>query len=379
MKYISLAVIVFLFSLIVGVLVGRQQNQPQKEGLNSRETIQPGKTDVVLSFESIDLSQNPTSLTMGEQTQFSALTQPAESEDNVYWYTFDSDIIHVSDSGLVTPLQAGTATLVAQSELNTDYEVSMTISVLPAEDFVQIESIEIDKSEFKYITNHGDISTIKVNIYPENATVTDLVFDTIYDEMLTLTQNGTSVDIETIGGVGYAYVTITSKSNPSLYKQVKLHVYPVAHSNPESLTYTSGDVITRANTEWGWYRVTGLTVDELAPIDYGARYTKSLGTNMSDDNVIVGNAADYADIICAAGFETACIGIDTFVQMLHFTDEANDGMYRLLAEFAGDDLDELWQITETQGFDGGSYYYNNRWFHIGYADYGLELLISGQE
>ena len=379
MKYISLAVIVFLFSLIVGFLVGQQQNQTQKEGLDSSETSQAATTDVVLSFESIDLSQNPTFLTMGEQTQFSALTQPAESEDNVYWYTLDSDIIHVSDSGLVTPLQAGTATLVAQSELNTDFEVSMTITVLPAEEFVQIESIEIDYNSYDNILDHGEKTTIKVNVYPENATVTDLVFNTIYDEMLTLTQNGTSVEVEAIGGVANAYVTMTSKSNPSLYKQVKLQVYPVAHSTPESLTYTSGDVITRANMEWGWYRMTLLTIDDLMPVDYSARYTESLGTNMSDDNVIVGNAADYAEIICAGSFEEACIGIDAFIQMLQFTDESHEGLYRLLAEFAGDDLDELWQITETQGFDGGSYHYNNRWFHFGFRDYGLILLISGQE
>ena len=112
MKYISLAVIVFLLSLIIGFLVGRQQNQLQKEGLDSSETSHPDTTDVVLSFDRIDLSQNQTALTMGELIQFSAVTQPANSDDKVYWYTFDSDIIHVSDSGLVTPLQAGTATLV---------------------------------------------------------------------------------------------------------------------------------------------------------------------------------------------------------------------------------------------------------------------------
>ena len=65
----------------------------------------------------------------------------------------------------------------------------MTITVLPAEDFVQIESIEIDESKFKFIPSHGDVSTIKVNIYPENATVTDLVFDTIHEDMLKLTPN----------------------------------------------------------------------------------------------------------------------------------------------------------------------------------------------
>lgn len=379
MKYISLAAIVFLLSLIIGFLVGRQQNQPQKEGLDSSETSQPGTTDVVLSFESIDLSQNPASLTMGEPTQFSALTQPANSEDNVYWYTFDSDIIHVSDSGLVTPLQAGTGTLVAQSELNTDFEVSMTITVLPAEDFVQIESISIDKSEFQYIMNHGDVSKIKVDIYPENATVTGLVFDTIYGDMLALTQDGTSVDVEAIGGAGYAYVTITSKSNPSLYETVKVWVFPDAHSNPSSLTYTAGDVITRANTDWGWYRMTLLTVHDVMPVNYSARYTSSLATALDNDKIIVSNAADYADIICAAGYEDACVGIDAYVQMLQFSDEANEEMYRLLAEFAEDDLEELWAITEDEGFTGGSYYYNNRWFHFGYLDYGLVLLISGQE
>lgn len=149
---------------------------------------------------------------MGEPTQFSAVTLPANSDDNVYWYTFDSDIIHVSGSGLVTPLQAGTATLVAQSELNTDFEVSMTITVLSAEDFVQIESIEIDKSEFKYILHHGDVSKIKVNIYPENETVTDLVFDTIYGDVLSLTRNESSVDVRAIGRLGNDYVEIKSKS-----------------------------------------------------------------------------------------------------------------------------------------------------------------------
>lgn len=181
--------------------------------------------------------------------------------------------------------------------------------------------------------------------------------------------------MEAIGGVGDAYVTITSKSNPSLYKEVKVWVFLNAHPNPSSLTYIAGEVAIKANTEWGWFQTTISSLTDVTPLDYGARFTKSLGTSMEYDKVIFGNSAKYYDDMCGAGFEDACIGIDAFVQMFKFTDEANEGLYRLLAEFAGDDL----TLTDAEGFTGGSYYYNHRWFHWGYLDFGLTLLISGQE
>lgn len=115
----------------------------------------------------ISLNKTQLTLTAGEQPfQLIASITPTNADQRVRWTSNDTTIVRVDETGKVTPLKAGTATIIATAVSGGRTALcQVTVQPIPK----KVSGISLDKSELNLPLGTGSV-TLAARIQPSDAT-----------------------------------------------------------------------------------------------------------------------------------------------------------------------------------------------------------------
>ncbi len=148
----------------------------------------------VTPVSSLTLDKTEISLVEDESLTLKATVSPSNAEDNtVNWSSSDSNVASVDQSGNVTALRTGTATITAAAGGKT-----ATCSVTVSKKHVEVESVELDKTEVTI--TEGENTTLTATVKPDDATDPVVTWEsnnpevaTVEDGVVTAVKEGTAV------------------------------------------------------------------------------------------------------------------------------------------------------------------------------------------
>ena len=152
------------------------------------------KEDPVIAVTGVSLDQSSLTLDIGGTANLTATVSPSNAEDNtVNWSSSDSNVASVDQSGNVTALRTGTATITAAAGGKT-----ATCSVTVSKKHVEVESVELDKTEVTI--TEGENTTLTATVKPDDATDPVVTWEsnnpevaTVEDGVVTAVKEGTAV------------------------------------------------------------------------------------------------------------------------------------------------------------------------------------------
>lgn len=165
-------------------------------------------TVVATPAESVVISKpEKTTLIVGDEVQLTATVYPETATDKtVEWSSNDEKVAMVDTTGKVTAIGAGNAIITARNS-NGDTD-SVEFSVIP----ILIESLKLDKTAISAIV--GDEIILTANIYPLNATNTELKWSVDDKNIASLVSNGNEATITILKeGTTKVFVETTDGSN----------------------------------------------------------------------------------------------------------------------------------------------------------------------
>lgn len=123
--------------------------------------------DGTISVTGLSLSSTRTSLVKGTSVKVEAIVKPAKATNKkVIWKTSNESVATVDESGTITGVNSGSATITATTE---DGEKSSDIRVTVTNQKIEVTKIELDRTSDTVTTSYGTI-TLTATVSPENAT-----------------------------------------------------------------------------------------------------------------------------------------------------------------------------------------------------------------
>jgi len=101
------------------------QNEAGESDLSEAITVHTDFSDV----ESISVSQNAITLTVGDTATLTASVLPSTANPSVIWSSSDESIATVDEDGVVTAVAEGTATITAQSSADDTMSAACDVTV----------------------------------------------------------------------------------------------------------------------------------------------------------------------------------------------------------------------------------------------------------
>lgn len=133
--------------------------------------------------EQISINPGSTTLKVGEAMALEITTTPLVVVDNsITWSCSDENIVSVSETGVITALSVGEATVYARSANNM--EVSCQVAVTP----ILIESITLDPNVWNGV--EGEKFQISTTLMPDNATDKSLEWTSSDETVATVDNTG---------------------------------------------------------------------------------------------------------------------------------------------------------------------------------------------
>ncbi len=170
-------------------------------------TVHEPVTDMTIDCTEITLYK-------GESKRINAAVTPTNaSEKTVIWASDDEAVATVDETGLVTVVGKGTATITATSKDNPEFIKACTVNGL-----LHVESIATDKEEYSLF--EGDTLKIIANALPEGAENPKLLFSSNDKAVATVADDGTVTAVSK----GVAKITVTSEENLGITKVVTVDV-----------------------------------------------------------------------------------------------------------------------------------------------------------
>ncbi len=188
--------------LIAGVSSGCGKDEPTPSGGNgSNET---GPTTVAVT--SVSLNKQTLSLVEGNSETLTATVAPSDATNKaVSWKSSDASVASVDNSGKVTAVKAGSATITVTT---TDGSKTATCYVTVTAKTIEVNNVGLDKSEMEMVA--GDSYQFTVTIKPDNASDKTLSWSSSDENVATVDNTGK------VTAVSEGKVTITVKtSNPA--------------------------------------------------------------------------------------------------------------------------------------------------------------------
>jgi len=181
----------------------------------SKETVKVYVIDEKLAdieLENISFETNKVSLDIGEKVLLNVTYNPSEATDkNLVWKSSNEKVVTVDNSGMITAISNGTATISATSSngLVATCEVVSNANVVP------VSSIKLDKDKVEIYV--GDTSPIEYTISPKNATSKNVTWESS-DKSIAIVDNGYIIARKE------GKVTITAKTNNGKTAKVNVDV-----------------------------------------------------------------------------------------------------------------------------------------------------------
>ena len=153
--------------------------------LRANCTLTVKEPDVMAS--SITLDQSNTRLTEGETLQLTATVLPENTTNkSVTWATSNSNVATVSNSGLVTAVAPGIATITATTADGTNLSATCSLTIYPQ--VVLANSITLNQSNAE--VTEGETLQLTANVLPANATNKTVTWTTSNSTIATVDDNG---------------------------------------------------------------------------------------------------------------------------------------------------------------------------------------------
>ena len=152
----------------------------------------------VVKVTSITISGNK-ALKVGETSQLSATVSPTDADETgVTWTSSDTTIATVSDTGLVSAVKEGTATITATAKDGSKVTGTYELTVNP--NVIDVTSVTLSKTSLEMKVG-GSAETLTATVAPENANSKDVTWTSDNTSVATV-ENGTVKAI----GVGTATI-----------------------------------------------------------------------------------------------------------------------------------------------------------------------------
>ena len=215
---------------------------------------------------SVTVSPSSATLEINDTKQLTAIVEasPASADKTVTWTSNNTNVATVSESGVVTAVAQGTATITATSKLDNTKSGTCTVTVTAPAAPIEVESISIKSATTISI---GSSETLSVTYTPTDANT---------DKAITWTSDNTNIaTVDNTGKVtgvaaGTATITATSEKGKTAICTVTVKAVAVTgvSINPATATVKIGSTIT-------------LTAD-VTPTD---ATNKNVTWSSSDDNI----------------------------------------------------------------------------------------------
>ena len=192
----------FAVILIAGVSSGCGKDEPTPSGGNgSNET---GPTTVAVT--GVSLNKQTLSLVEGDSETLTATVAPSNATNKaVSWKSSDASVASVDNSGKVTAVKAGSATITVTT---TDGSKTATCSVTVTPKTIEVNDVGLDKAEMEMVA--GDSYQFTVTLKPDNASDKTLAWSSSDESVATVDNSGK------VTAISEGKVTITVKtSNPA--------------------------------------------------------------------------------------------------------------------------------------------------------------------
>ena len=192
----------FAVILIAGVSSGCGKDEPTPSGGNGSNETGPATVAVT----SVSLNKQTLSLVEGNSETLTATVAPSNATNKaVSWKSSDASVASVDNSGKVTAVKAGSATITVTT---TDGSKTATCSVTVTAKTIEVNDVGLDKSEMEMVA--GDSYQFTVTIKPDNASDKTLSWSSSDENVATVDNTGK------VTAVSEGKVTITVKtSNPA--------------------------------------------------------------------------------------------------------------------------------------------------------------------
>lgn len=265
----------FAVILIAGVSSGCGKDEPTPSGGNgSNET---GPTTVAVT--GVSLNKQTLSLVEGDSETLTATVAPSNATNKaVSWKSSDASVASVDNSGKVTAVKAGSATITVTT---TDGSKTATCSVTVTAKTIEVNDVGLDKSEMEMVA--GDSYQFTVTLKPDNASDKTLSWSSSDENVATVDNTGK------VTAVSEGKVTITVKT-----------------SNPAQSA--SCDITVKAAS----IPVTGVNIDSWI-INLGVNETAAIAYTIQPENATnkeVTFSSDNTDVV-AVDSEGTLVGISS--------------------------------------------------------------------
>ena len=132
-KYILVSVVGFLASLLISCDV------------SDKPVVKPVVSISSLKIKANGLANGEMTLVVGESVQLSSIIYPANASDvRVTWKSSDENVVTVSETGLMTGVNSGTATVTLQSVANP--EIKAIVDVRVVDGTIDVNNEPVDQS-----------------------------------------------------------------------------------------------------------------------------------------------------------------------------------------------------------------------------------------
>ena len=169
-------------------------------------------TELQLSNDSLAFR----TLNMEQQLSVTVLPEDATYKD-VTWSSSNEDIAIVDNTGLVTAVGEGKATIVCQSKFHTEIMKMCTVSV--AVEHVAVEELTLSENEIT-IEGVGNTFTLSYEILPIDASDKSVFYISSDNDIVKVNNTGKITAMDT----GNAIVSCIANDNNSIKKTCKVHV-----------------------------------------------------------------------------------------------------------------------------------------------------------
>ena len=175
---------------------------------NKSHTITVTVTESVIPVQSIAINEASLSMKKGEITKFTATVLPQTATNrSVTWSSSHSDIASIDPkTGIVTAHKEGQTTITVTADDNPERKDTRTVTVIE----VPITSLKINESILSL--REGRSAQLTVQIAPDNATDTTVIWTSDNENVMSVTQSG----YITAHNKGVATITATSAVQPEM-------------------------------------------------------------------------------------------------------------------------------------------------------------------
>lgn len=300
------------------------------------DTVEITVSDKKVPATSVTLSKDTLELEVEKSETLTATVAPEGCTDKVVWSSDKETIAKVDQTGKVTAVAPGTATITVTAGDKTD-----TCTVTVTKKVIAITGVTLDKTTAT--VEEGKTVTLTPTVTPadttEDKTVTwkssDETVATVKDGVVTAVKAGTANITATAGGkTATCAVTVTAKADDTK---------PSEPATGINATISDLKIVLAENAPWNWqaleeFAVAGLKATKVSDV----KQTVTVKFTVADCDVDASNISYQLNIMCTDGTDWPWLVAGDF------TYDAKTGEVTVTADFT--DIDAKYDNFEFKSF-----------------------------